>query len=178
MDLIFVKQRNSLLSFLRQPIHRATLLSRKSALKYRAGFLTCSSQYSIHNDNNNENNNNHHNAIYMPPSQPNNGKFDPRWLTITKRRIGKCLMFGLKPSQIEEAGRLLQRLARDWRELILGSEGFLTDVTRRAMFRHNVVWGEMVNFFSIFSFYLKFGMAFSFSLSFLIHQLNNNFFFG
>jgi len=53
-------------------------------------------------------------------------------------------MFGLKPAQIEDAGKILQQLARDWRELIAGSEGFLTDEKRRALYRHNVVWGEMV----------------------------------
>ncbi|KAH8697749.1 thioesterase-like superfamily-domain-containing protein [Talaromyces proteolyticus] len=68
---------------------------------------------------------------------------DPRWLTIIKRRIGKCLMFGLQPAQVDEAGLILRRIANDWRELIAGSEGFLTDETRRAVYRHNVVWGEM-----------------------------------
>ncbi|OKL60210.1 hypothetical protein UA08_04828 [Talaromyces atroroseus] len=55
-----------------------------------------------------------------------NAALDPRWLTILKRRVGKCLMFGLKPAQVDEAGRILQRLAKDWRELTAGSEGFLT----------------------------------------------------
>jgi len=54
------------------------------------------------------------------------------------------MMFGLKPTQVEEAGKILQQLARDWRELIAGSEGFLTDEKRRSLYRHNVVWGEMV----------------------------------
>ncbi|KAJ5868725.1 hypothetical protein N7534_003278 [Penicillium rubens] len=48
---------------------------------------------------------------------------NPRWLTMTKRRI-------------------LQQLAKEWRELVAGSEGFLTDKKRRSLFRHNVVWGE------------------------------------
>ena len=69
---------------------------------------------------------------------------DPRWLTLMKRRIGRCMMFGLKPDQINEGGKILQQLARDWRELIAGSEGFLTDEKRRSLYRHNVVWGEMV----------------------------------
>lgn len=69
---------------------------------------------------------------------------DPRWLTSMKSRVGKCMMFGLKSSQVEEAGKILQQLARDWRELIAGSEGFLTDEKRRSLYRHNVVWGEMV----------------------------------
>ncbi|OQD90992.1 hypothetical protein PENANT_c001G05978 [Penicillium antarcticum] len=67
---------------------------------------------------------------------------DPRWLTMIKRRIGKCMMFGLKPDQVDEGGKILQQLANDWRELIAGSEGFLTDKKRRSLFRHNVVWGE------------------------------------
>lgn len=53
-------------------------------------------------------------------------------------------MFGLKPAQIDGGGQILQQLARDWRELLAGSEGFLTDEKRRGLFRHNVVWGEQV----------------------------------
>lgn len=53
------------------------------------------------------------------------------------------MMFGLKPPQVREAGAILQQLARDWRELIAGSEGYLTDTTRRGLFRQNVAWGEM-----------------------------------
>lgn len=82
-------------------------------------------------------------ASPAPPSK--SPALDPRGLMMTKRRIGKCLMFGLKPHQVEEAGQILQELARHWRELIAGSEGFLTDETRRGLFRHNVVWGEMVH---------------------------------
>ncbi|KAL5359538.1 hypothetical protein BJX96DRAFT_183823 [Aspergillus floccosus] len=71
-------------------------------------------------------------------------EIDPRWLSTTKQRIGRCMMFGLKPPQVQEAGEILQQLARDWRELIAGSEGYLTDATRRGLFRQNVAWGEMV----------------------------------
>jgi hypothetical protein len=63
---------------------------------------------------------------------------------MIKRRIGKCMMFGLKPGQVEEAGNILQRIARDWRELIAGSEGYLTDEWRRGLYRQTVAWGEMV----------------------------------
>ncbi|KAJ5596772.1 hypothetical protein N7450_003230 [Penicillium hetheringtonii] len=76
-----------------------------------------------------------------PPARPHG--IDPRWLTMMKRRVGKCMMFGLKPTQVNDAGHILQQLARDWRELIAGSEGFLTDEKRRGLYRHNVVWGEM-----------------------------------
>lgn len=82
------------------------------------------------------------------PTKARPHTIDPRWLTITKRRIGKCLMFGLKPAQVDEAGKVLQRLARDWREFAAASEGFLTHATRRALFRRGVVWGDMVSFFS------------------------------
>jgi hypothetical protein len=50
----------------------------------------------------------------------------------------------LQPAQVDVAGSILQQIARDWRELIAGSEGFLTGETRRSVFRHSVVWGEMV----------------------------------
>lgn len=54
------------------------------------------------------------------------------------------MMFGLQPDQVQKAGSVLRQLARDWRELVAGSEGYLTDEKRRGLFRHNVVWGEMV----------------------------------
>lgn len=76
------------------------------------------------------------------PARPHT--IDPRWLTMMKRRIGRCMMFGLNPARVHEAGSILQQLARDWRGLIAGSEGFLTDEKRCSLFRHNVVWGEMV----------------------------------
>lgn len=54
------------------------------------------------------------------------------------------MMFGMKPAQIDEGGNILRQLAEEWRELIAGSEGFLTDKKRRSLYRHNVVWGEQV----------------------------------
>jgi hypothetical protein len=33
----------------------------------------------------------------------------------------------MKPSQIDEGGKILQQLAKEWRELVAGSEGFLTE---------------------------------------------------
>ncbi|QQK46136.1 thioesterase-like superfamily-domain-containing protein [Penicillium digitatum] len=76
------------------------------------------------------------------PSDSVSTPINPRWLTATKRRVGKCLMFGMKPAQIDEGGRILQQLAKEWRELIAGGEGFLTDKKRRSLYRHHVVWGE------------------------------------
>lgn len=67
----------------------------------------------------------------------------PRWLSDVKQRIGKCILFGLKPHQTDHAGRILQEIAKDWRELVAGSEGFLTSKNRTGLFRQEVVWGEM-----------------------------------
>lgn len=53
-------------------------------------------------------------------------------------------MFGLDPVQTKEAGSILQEIAVDWRELVAGSEGFLTGNEQRGLYRHRVVWGEMV----------------------------------
>ncbi|KAF2169646.1 hypothetical protein M409DRAFT_64707 [Zasmidium cellare ATCC 36951] len=66
----------------------------------------------------------------------------PRWLSEVKHRIGHCITFGLTTPQIHEAGKILTAIAKDWRELVAGSEGFLTARERRSMFRLPVVWGE------------------------------------
>lgn len=67
-----------------------------------------------------------------------------RWLSDIKSRIGKCLNFGLRSAQADEAGSLLRVLVKDWRELLAGSEGFLVSKDRAGLERHQVVWGEMV----------------------------------
>ncbi|GAB7361217.1 hypothetical protein MBLNU230_g1280t1 [Neophaeotheca triangularis] len=77
------------------------------------------------------------------PPDPSTTAPNPRWLSETKGRVGKCILFGLHPPQAQKAGAILQQLARDWRQLTAGSEGFLTDRKRRGLFRQEVVWGEM-----------------------------------
>lgn len=67
----------------------------------------------------------------------------PRWLSDTRSRIGKCILFGLQPHQTEQAGQMLQEIACDWRELSAGSEGFLTSSERAGLLKQEVVWGEM-----------------------------------
>jgi hypothetical protein len=54
-------------------------------------------------------------------------------------------MFGLAPQQTKEAGTILREIAEEWRGLVAGSEGFLTEQHRRGLYRQEVVWGEMVN---------------------------------
>lgn len=69
----------------------------------------------------------------------------PRWLSDLKTRIGKCILFGLQPTQIDEAGSLLGTVAKDWRQLVAGSEGFLVGRGRAGLEGQEVVWGEMVS---------------------------------
>nr|POE48908.1 hypothetical protein CFP56_39005 [Quercus suber] len=65
-----------------------------------------------------------------------------RFLSEVKQRLGHCITFGLQPAQTVEAGRILEEISQDWRELIAGSQGFLTGANRRGLFRQEVVWGE------------------------------------
>ncbi|KAF1946571.1 hypothetical protein EJ02DRAFT_450310 [Clathrospora elynae] len=74
---------------------------------------------------------------------PATAALSPRWLSDVKTRIGKCINFGISPAQVGEAGSILQEIAVDWRELVAGSEGFLTGKQHRGLYRQEVVWGEM-----------------------------------
>lgn len=65
-----------------------------------------------------------------------------RWLSDLKQRVGKCILFGLQASQVDEAGRIMGVVAKDWRELVAGREGFLVGRGRGGLERHQVVWGE------------------------------------
>jgi len=75
---------------------------------------------------------------------PATAALSPRWLSDVKTRIGKCIMFGINEAQTQEAGSILQETSSDWRELVAGSEGFLTAKEYRGLYRQEVVWGEMV----------------------------------
>ena len=77
-------------------------------------------------------------------SRPANAALSPRWLSDLKQRVGKCIIFGLTPPQVDEAGRILRTVARDWRELVAGIEGFLVGRNRAELERYKVNWGEMV----------------------------------
>lgn len=69
-------------------------------------------------------------------------QLSPRWLSDVKTRVGACITFGLTPPQIALAGSILEEIAEDWRELVAGSEGYLTSPTRRGLHRWPVAWGE------------------------------------
>lgn len=82
-----------------------------------------------------------------PPNAPVTAALPPRWLSDIKQRIGKCIIFGLNQEQVDEAGSIMKIVARDWRELLAGSEGFLTGRGRAGCEGREVVWGEMVSIF-------------------------------
>ena len=84
-----------------------------------------------------------------PHSYPGSSSPDTlpaRWLPDLKNRIGKCITFGLCTTQTDEAGAILRVLAKDWRTLLAGSEGFLVGRGRAGLERHEVAWGDMVGF--------------------------------
>ncbi|KAI0454549.1 thioesterase-like superfamily-domain-containing protein [Xylaria acuta] len=68
-----------------------------------------------------------------------------RWVSDVRARIGKCIGFGCDAAQIQRAAGILGILAREWRVLSAGSEGFLTG-GRRGLESQQVVWGEMDSF--------------------------------
>lgn len=67
----------------------------------------------------------------------------PKWLSEVQNRIGKCITFGMSGEQTNEAIAILKTIAKDWRDLLAGSEGFLTAKDRRGLYRHTVTWGDM-----------------------------------
>ncbi|KFY49377.1 hypothetical protein V495_00619 [Pseudogymnoascus sp. VKM F-4514 (FW-929)] len=66
----------------------------------------------------------------------------PRWLSDTKLRIGKCLTFGMNAEQVQRASKICKILGEDWKELLAGSEGYLTNDKRAGLLGHRVSWGE------------------------------------
>lgn len=83
----------------------------------------------------------HYSSSSLAAQKPSN----PRIVEELKQRIGRCIQFGISKEQVDRlAGPVLRQLARDWRELLAGSEGFLTGSDRRGLWRHQVVWGDMV----------------------------------
>lgn len=67
-----------------------------------------------------------------------------RWLPDIKARIGKCIMFGLNAEQTQQAGLILRNINDNWRDLLAGSEGFVTGRAGHGLWQREVAWGEMV----------------------------------
>ena len=55
-------------------------------------------------------------------------------------------MFGCSPELVSTSGEILHALARDWRDLVAGSEGFLTDERHAGLHRQAIVWGQHDSF--------------------------------
>ena len=87
----------------------------------------------------------YHTTPHSAPAQPSAP--DARWLSDLLARLGRCIIFGCGPTQVDRAARVLSALATEWRGLVAGSEGFLTGGRgRRGLEGHQVAWGEQDSF--------------------------------
>lgn len=66
------------------------------------------------------------------------------WLSETKSRLGKLFFHGTTTEDVKEASDILKDLTKNWREYVAASEGFLTSEKWRGLYKHDVVWGDMV----------------------------------
>lgn len=82
-----------------------------------------------------------------PAQEPHSPRPLPpaRWVSDVRARIGKCIIFGCDAAQIQRAAKIIGTLAREWRVLSAGSEGFLSGGLR-GLEDQQVVWGEMDSF--------------------------------
>ncbi|KAI0875498.1 thioesterase-like superfamily-domain-containing protein [Hypoxylon argillaceum] len=82
-----------------------------------------------------------------PAQEPHSPRPLPpaRWVSDVRARIGKCIIFGCDTAQIQRAAKIIGTLAREWRVLSAGSEGFLSGGLR-GLEDQQVVWGEMDSF--------------------------------
>lgn len=82
----------------------------------------------------------------IPPPPP------ARWITDLRSRVGKCIIFGCSNQQVSRAASVLRAIAVEWKELLAGSEGFLTG-GRRGLDSQKIAWGEMDSFVGLSSFH-------------------------
>ncbi|KAI1272777.1 thioesterase-like superfamily-domain-containing protein [Xylaria sp. FL0933] len=68
-----------------------------------------------------------------------------KWVSDIRGRIGKCISFGCDQAQVQRAAEIIGTLAREWRVLSAGSEGFLGG-RGGGLEDQQVVWGEMDSF--------------------------------
>ncbi|KAL7272873.1 hypothetical protein RUND412_004306 [Rhizina undulata] len=73
-----------------------------------------------------------------------NGNNNARRLSDLKLRLGRIFFHGATKEEVAEASVVLKDLSENWREYVAGTEGFLTEEKRRGLFRHSVVWGDML----------------------------------
>ncbi|KAK3995595.1 thioesterase-like superfamily-domain-containing protein [Cladorrhinum sp. PSN332] len=68
-----------------------------------------------------------------------------RWIGDLRDRIGKCIIFGCNNQQVSRAAVVLRALALEWKDLLAGSDGYLTG-GRRGLDGREIAWGEMDSF--------------------------------
>ena len=86
-------------------------------------------------------------CFYSPMANvnpPTSTSLPARWLPDLKKRLGKCIIFGLNVEQTHEAGSILREVANSWRTFLVGREGFVTGKGAAGLENHRVVWGDMV----------------------------------
>lgn len=55
----------------------------------------------------------------------------------------------MNAEQVQQAGKICKLLGEEWKELLAGSEGFLTDEKRAGLLGHRVSWGELDTMVSV-----------------------------
>lgn len=55
----------------------------------------------------------------------------------------------MNAEQVQQAGKICKLLGEEWKELLAGSEGFLTDEKRAGLLGHRVSWGELDSMVSV-----------------------------
>lgn len=88
-----------------------------------------------------------HGMRCLATSAPTTAAPPARWHADLKARLGKCIIFGCSPAQVQQAAIILRVLGSEWRSLMAGAEGFLTG-GRRGLEGQAVQWGEMDSFVS------------------------------
>jgi hypothetical protein len=60
-------------------------------------------------------------------------------------RLAQITDNGVPDDQVPRVAQVVKRISDDWRDLLVGTEGFLTKESRRGLSGRGVEWGEMVN---------------------------------
>ena len=67
-----------------------------------------------------------------------------QWLPEVKKRLGKCIIFGLSAEQTKEYASISRELGNSWKAMLLASEGFLFGKGGAGLGIHCVVGDDMV----------------------------------
>jgi hypothetical protein len=59
-------------------------------------------------------------------------------------RLAQITDNGVPDDQVPKVAQVVKRISEDWRDLSVGTEGFLTKENRRGLSGRGVEWGEMV----------------------------------